>query len=127
MATKPIIAIPFLSNKQTFNNTIRRKPHRPHIEMLNFILQINNFGLTAICLSDNKNNTVMKNKHKINPRENSNAVSSSNADMPAEITETQQMRREGKTIDEIATIFNLPPSTMRNRLAAAGAMLKKVD
>ena len=95
--------------------------------MLNFILQINNFELTAICLSDNKNNTAMKNKHKINPRENSNAVSSSNADMPAEITEALQMRREGKTIDEIAAILNLPPSTVRNRLAAAEVMLKKAD
>ena len=69
----------------------------------------------------------MKNKHKINPRENSNAVSSCNADMPAEITETQQMRREGKTIDEIAATFYLPPSTVRNRLAAAEVMLKKAD
>ena len=69
----------------------------------------------------------MKNKHKINPRENSNAVSNSNVDMPAEITEVLQMLREGKTIDEIAATLNLPLSTIRNRLAAAGAMPKKAE
>ena len=95
--------------------------------MLNFALHINKFVLKAICLSDNKNNTVMKNKHKINPRENSNAVSNSNVDMPAEITEALQMRHEGKNIDEIAAIFNLPSSTVRNRLAAAEAMPKKAE
>ena len=96
-----------------------------YVQMLNFALQINKFGLKAICLSDNKNNTVMKSKHKINPKENSNAVSNSNVDMPAEITEALQMLREGKTIDEIAATFNLPISTIRNRLAAAEVMLKK--
>ena len=69
----------------------------------------------------------MKNKHKINPRENSNTASNSNVDMPAEITEALQMRREGKTIDEIAATLNLPLSTIRNRLAAAGAMPKKTE
>ena len=72
-----------------------------------------------------KYRTAMKNKHKINPVENSNAVSSSGVDMPAEITEVLQMRREGKSIDEIAAIFNLPPSTVGNRLVVAEAMLKK--